>query len=883
MRIESKRRAGLIALAIGAVVTIFLLGRPGGAPTRAVRAAVAPRPATLPGLGGDGDAAGPASLALERIETQADEPAGPLQLEGQVVHDDESPAGGVEVVIDSRPPRIAVTEEDGSFAFPDLLPRRYSLLARGATDAAGPVAVDVDDDTAPVTLRLQGAGTVEVAVIEAGTGAPVNGATVELRGIDASSRTSDVAGVASFAAVVAGNYLVAIDAPGRSPVRATRFLHGHPGTVERVVIPLASGVAVSGTVTDSAGRPVAGARVVAVDAGAAGATVDLARDGAASGKDGAWSLPALAAGTYRLAVAHGSHPIEIGQPLTVGEHPVVGIDLRLPDGCRLRGAVRGRGGEPIAGARVAASARGTGAVDAPARSAVTDEQGRFQLDGLPAGEVDVVAQAAGAAAPPARASLEPGAPAEVTFVLDQDETIAGTLRATGTGQPVAEAMVVARPAEVVPGQRLRGDLSTVTDGDGGFVVRGLAPGKSYLLYAAGPGQAIAGAAYRQRALATVRAGSRDVGLELAVPRAIRGRAVLPGGSAPSLFTVALGSSAPVPFGAGSGEFSLRGIAPGEHRLRIDGPEFQRRVLLVDVPADGDVDLGTVDLSAGRRLTGVVTSASGAPVEGARVTFGARLVGDATSAARMEGRDDLGGRQATTSADGSFALAGVGDGPGVLVAEHPELGRSRPMRVPAGAAGPLTVALEPVGRVDGRVVEGERGVAGVSVFLDTVPDSGNTITAVTDSDGEFSLRSVSPGNYRAAAALPHDGAGAASVTRPVTVEPGATARVELPIPAGGVTLLIEPRIDGRAVREGQLVLGAQRMGGGSDAGAVIGEERPVRLDRVQPGSYRACVIPAAAADRVLGPDDLRGMGCQPLTIAAAPTQQSIVLDVPSPQR
>src|SRR2546429_5642426 len=60
------------------------------------------------------------------------DPEGSLRLEGQVVADDGHGVGGAVVWLQSVPPRLTKTDDDGSFAFDKLVGRAYSLTASHA-------------------------------------------------------------------------------------------------------------------------------------------------------------------------------------------------------------------------------------------------------------------------------------------------------------------------------------------------------------------------------------------------------------------------------------------------------------------------------------------------------------------------------------------------------------------------------------------------------------------------------------------------------------------------------------------------------------------------------------------------------------------------------
>ena len=131
----------VVGLTIAAGLAIWLRGRgttdkPADATANAVQKP-APPTAPTPRRGGpEADTAAPISVMID------DDPKGTLRLEGQVLADGDKPAAGVTVVLGSNPPRTAISEEDGSFAFDDLVGRPYTLVARGAGGIAGPVTAN---------------------------------------------------------------------------------------------------------------------------------------------------------------------------------------------------------------------------------------------------------------------------------------------------------------------------------------------------------------------------------------------------------------------------------------------------------------------------------------------------------------------------------------------------------------------------------------------------------------------------------------------------------------------------------------------------------------------------------------------------------------------
>jgi hypothetical protein len=145
--------------------------------------------------------------------------------------------------------------------------------------------------------------------------------------------------------------------------------------------------------------------------------------------------------------------------------------------------------------RAIVSLSGAGMVDA--RSVVTDDDGRFVFDRLPAGTYSLTAKKAAylpaefGARRPAR-SGSPIALAEserrvVSFTIFKGGAIAGTLR-DETGRPVAGVAVAAVNARVLEyPQRLPDPLPVVTNDRGEYRLFGLPPGEYVVAASPTPG------------------------------------------------------------------------------------------------------------------------------------------------------------------------------------------------------------------------------------------------------------------------------------------------------------------------------------------------------------------------------------------------------------
>src|SRR5262249_50760192 len=177
---------------------------------------------------------------------------------------------------------------------------------------------------------------------------PIDGATIELRGVDRQTATT-AKGVAKLSPVVPGMYEVVAYAPGMAHAYASVRVAGDT----RVRIMLAPGAAVRGRVVGDRGIPVAGARVLFAVAGEFRAHADPRLDGVTTGADGAFRFAALPAGSFRFIANHGDHAPGTSALIALdGRTEKSGITITLAAGAGVRGKVVDTAKRPGSGARV---------------------------------------------------------------------------------------------------------------------------------------------------------------------------------------------------------------------------------------------------------------------------------------------------------------------------------------------------------------------------------------------------------------------------------------------------------------------------------------------------------------------------------------------------
>jgi Carboxypeptidase regulatory-like domain len=470
---------------------------------------------------------------------------------------------------------------------------RWRLRVAGAGE--GSWWMDAPPHAAQVTLASVPAAGLDVAVVDerGHPVAPVGGSLLE---------AATAGDQRLWASLRGGDHLAAAGLPdGREitlgvfqPGYEPAVVRGWPSALPRFV-QLSRGAALTGRVTDAAGRPLTGV-AVDVETWARQGVSQLMRYHATTGAGGEWAVTGVPRGQVALSMHKAGYvPLVEQLPVAAGSHDVG--RRTLAHGGHLTVLVQDAGG-PVAGARVEA---------APGIAAVTDGAGAAVLDGLPQAPIALVGSAA--RHQPARSRLNPPFPARAVLMLPRAFTVSGRF-VDGGAMPVASGQLRVD----LPGCHRHEHL----DDDGRFTVD-LAPGA--------PADLVLSGAQVRILRTTVAAGSagelRDLG-DLQAPPGIdvTGRVVSAAGSSPALAPVAgarvwlprPGPGGPVmawangdllETGTGDdGRFLLAGLQQGAARLRIDAAGFARAQVDVapqDPAADGTIDLGDLTVSAGTRL------------------------------------------------------------------------------------------------------------------------------------------------------------------------------------------------------------------------------------------------------------------------------------------
>ncbi|MBT8495026.1 MAG: carboxypeptidase-like regulatory domain-containing protein, partial [Deltaproteobacteria bacterium] len=727
-------------------------------------------------------------MPMNQVLSFDDDPEGDMMLEGIVLDAYEQPAPGVTVSLSSNPRRFAKTGEDGTFSFDKLVGRSYAVAALHDGKRAGPISHLLTKTSEPVVLKLREGATVVVEVRDEAD-RPVAGADVQLRALAEQTETTDRDGIATFKGVSPGWHFFVASASGLAPGRSPAQVPDGGGITVRARITMKRGVPVSGVVVAHDGKPVEGARVAAFPAATMLPGVEMRKDGVSSDKRGKFTIPAVATGSYRLVAVKQGYPAASSEPTMVGASAVGGVEIRFEEAARLAGRVIDGDGAPVPWAQVRVKQRSstTGGMSGATRQATAGEDGSFELEGLPRKKIVALALSDTASSELLELDLADGDVSDAELTLTLEGTIAGVV-VDSAGEPISEAQVVAFPdfwkGERAEGIQLRGVAQVRTDPGGRFTLAGL-PEAKYRVRASRSGSQ---QSLWQSPGVEASVGDKEVRIVLPTDGGIKGELRNEAGGNPELFTVIPRFPPGTPVVSEQGEFEVRDLPPGRYDVTFRGPNFQEKTVRdVEIKEGAVTNMGTIDVIRGRAITGRVVDRNGSAVEGANVLAGLQIIGDGSTVVSPfgEGSDQMQKvRRAVSGENGEYTLTGVGAQELVVVAEHPDKGRSLGIAVPAQPQdSQVELTVLGYGRARGKVTIGGEPVAGVQVIATGKSGSGNHMLVVASGqDGSYAFDKLAAGDYQLKAMSAGFGT-AQTGSAEGTIRAGGTARVDIDIEVG----------------------------------------------------------------------------------------------------
>jgi len=614
---------------------------------------------------------------------------------------------------------------------------------------------------------------------------------------------ADDNGIARIAGRAPGSYQISARAPGFSLER--RWVRIEIGGADTVAeLELTRGAALSGSVVDEQGKRVANAEI---------AITWLDGDRvvpAISDESGAWEIDAVAAGRYHpSATAVGFGPT-VAAPLELdGKTPREGVVVRVTPGGTLFGKVRDTAGHPVAGVRIAVQQEAR--VDS--WDATTDAQGRYEIRGMPEGSYLVMRYLGRTGYPEDHHALVvAGQRTEQDLVVDDDHV---------------DGIVVDAKGKPLPGIWVVGDDTEVITDAGGRFALVLREGSHRLT--ARRAQDSPGTWPRL----DVEGSAHDLRIVLGEAGSITGRVLLDGAPV-SDYAIAivppndrdLSPPAGRSLHTTNGRFTLDDLPVGSWRVAVAAPGSD--VVLTDVKeiaSNKAVDVGDIALTRGRRITGHVRDAAGAPIAGARVTLNNGMSPWNTA---MEQRFQ-GNAETVTDASGAFAFDGISRRLQYALsasAHHPQY-RSGEQRNFDGDT--IDFVLAASGGIDGIV----DGFVGDQTFFVAYADGASSSSVEVNRIGEFRFDNLAPGMYTVRESMNSSH----RRIKPTTVKVEAGHRTKMRAPLDMATVEVRVRITSPDCR-GQISL-AQLDDTTSGAAGTIACKGTSTLPYVAPGKYTAC--------------------------------------------
>jgi Carboxypeptidase regulatory-like domain len=808
----------------------------------------------------------------------------------------------------------------------------------------GPAGGVTDRATIATGVRLSGNGRLTGRVLDREGGAGVGGAKVELlplppagsaifarflglAGFDGefSDRARAVATVVSaadgafaFDGVRAGSYFVEARSDWHVPAAAVQAIVAPSGAGGPLDVWVMKGGRVLGRVERPDGTPASGAGV-SLRPGCLD-LIERARNGdlffldTRADDQGCFVLAGVPEGPAWAVAAYGpGFALSHAGDVAVVAGADTQIVIRAREGARVEGRVVAEGGEhaaleqgtPVAGAHVGVIPRGLRDLTflerlVPTCYARTDAEGRFSLEHVPPGEVDLVGWAPGhqPSVGPSLVVDDTATSAAGDFTLTGGPSVEGRV-VDGSGEPIEGARVRWRPFDTerfdfafsfAPflSQAVEGFAFPTTGADGHFVA-GAFPGdppysiqvskagwaeteKSWtpleeegpieiVLHRGGAVEGIVMDAARRAPVASFSVASEA--LISALPGA-------PGGSNPY--------ASGVLFEDPAGRFRIEPLEPGTTRLTVSAPGYVPALTDELQIAENETVKGLiVTLHPGGAVRGRVVDESGAAVAGALVFWADDVgwkrpegterassptprAGDMPGGLRefAAGLGLLGSATAQSHPDGTFELTGVEPGQIVVYASHRALatGQSAPVPVAAGSTVEgveirLTEGAGLYGKVRDRFDKPVPGVIVVAASpaameMEKNGASGLVYQAFTGLEGDYSIGRMAPGSYFLTTTRPDQALNPMSFLGSlnfelVTVPEGERVEYDLiDRSVGGA------RVHGLVTDHGEPVPGGNLIAFGFESESLLGldfklarikEDGSYVFESIAPGEYR----------------------------------------------
>lgn len=479
------------------------------------------------------------------------------------------------------------------------------------------------------------------------------------------------------------------------------------------------------------------------------------------GADGRFEFRAVPPSPEVRVFVRGERAVGASAPfgLTAGETREVVVPVATAR--RLTISVLDDAQRPIAGAEVTATATelaGEYTLAIGRRRGTTGSEGTCVIDGIGPGVHDLTVEAEGYVTADRKLGEQETGP--ITVTLQEGASVEG-LVVDAAGKPLVDAGIA-----IVPAMKLGalGDMSSIlgddflaqtalrsrcrSDAEGRFHLGGVPEQDEF-------GVAAAHADHVAAMQRDVRAGRRDLRIQLLPASRIRGRVVdednkpVPEFTVQTTVTFAMWMQRPtareVVSGSADGSFTLGRLAPGKVTLKIEGEGYGRHEQSLAIEAGQELDAGTIRLQRAAVLLGRVVDMQQKPVPFAQVRRMQGGIADHPVLSMLSGDPPC-----RAGADGRFELRGLKPGRVTLLASADGYASGRSKRVEL-AAGQTIEGIEIVlgsgGTIEGKLLlPPGRSPTTFSILVQTTSGMSQA-GANPNPDGTFRIEHLDPGQYQ----------------------------------------------------------------------------------------------------------------------------------------
>lgn len=546
-----------------------------------------------------------------------------------------------------------------------------------------------------------------------------------LRAIDPELIYTDAAG--RFTAnLESGKYDALVQRQGYASVMLTAI------QVQSGIEPLEVQLTEGATITGRVVRP-DGSGVSDVNVSLMSNQTRLEPNPAVTGPDGGFTLTDLTPGPVTLWAMSFEQNI---REIRTTEAPTADLVIEIPAGGTIRGRVVDKGtGRPVTNFEVGPSGerRGAGVVMmGPANlTRFQSDDGSFELENIPEGSVELLAQAAGyVSAKMPGVEVKPGGVTDdVEIQIEPGTRITGRVLGPD-GAPVSRAGI-SRVAESSAGPAARRNETVATDGDGNYVLEGIPEGEIEL-------RAIHQSFVTETKKVKVAGREMQVDFRLGRGADVHGVVVTETGAPVAGADVSTRSAAANSSGQSAktdanGTFRMSGLADGRYSF------YASKRGMVSGSVD-DIAVGTgipirIELGAGGTITGRVLGLQPSELSVVQVV-----------ASNGSNRAHSG-----VSPDGSFSLDGVAPGSTRIWAEGTALMARRTsaekvVDISSGSRVAVDLEFGPGHSVRGRVTRRGAPVEGASISFTPKDRSLPSGSTRSDRAGNFEVDGLQEGDY-----------------------------------------------------------------------------------------------------------------------------------------